>query len=350
MANKTTQKLPPEELSLFCDQVSMILAAGIPLYDGMETLAASYRDTRYGDRFAEIYLSLVQCGRLADALVASGMFPQYLTGMVRIGEQAGKLDEVLAALARYYAWEAELRQSIRSAVVYPVVLMCMLAVVVAILMVSVLPVFTRVFESLGMNAADSQSSLMELGTGIGKGALIAIGVVLVFMAVFSVGLRTRGKEKYLSLAGALMPPVREVRTKLSAGRFANVLSIMLTAGGSVESALELAQDISADPAYAKRISRCAEALDKGDTFAAASGKAKLFEPMHQKMLEFGSAAGKLDQVTASLAETYEQDADDTIHYLVSLIEPTLVAVLTVVMGGILLSVTLPLLSLLSAMA
>jgi len=113
MTDETKRKtLPPDETALFCEQVAMVLKAGIPLSDGMETLARSYADSRYGARFLAIQKTLEQRGSLSDSLEDAGIFPKYLCAMVRIGERAGKLDDVMAALANYYPWEADIRVSV----------------------------------------------------------------------------------------------------------------------------------------------------------------------------------------------------------------------------------------------
>lgn len=349
MANETVGFLPAEELSLFCDQIGMILSAGIPLYEGMESLAMSYQDGKNGDKFIELYLSVTKTGQLGDALERSGMFPHYLVSMVRIGERTGKLDDVLLALSRYYRTEAELRKTLRNAVLYPTVLIVMLAAVIAVLVVSVLPIFSRVFASLGLPAASNQAALLSVGVGVGKAALILSGVAILALLVTGLLLRTSRRGAVAEFFCRFLPPLRRAREKVSAGRFADVLSIMLVSGYNLEAAMQLAPAVIPDPMYKKRIETCAASMRAGLPFASSVAKARLFDEMYEKMLTFGAAAGQLDAVMARLSELYREESEESIQKLVSLIEPALVAVLSVVIGGILLSVTLPLLSILSAL-
>ena len=127
--NTTRKTLPPDETALFCEQIAMVLKAGIPLGDGMETLARSYADSRYGARFDGMRAALERRGTFSEALEDAGIFPNYLIAMTRIGERSGKLDEVMASLANYYQWEADIRISVKNAILYPTVLVMMLAVV-----------------------------------------------------------------------------------------------------------------------------------------------------------------------------------------------------------------------------
>ncbi len=349
MQDQQTQKtLPPDETALFCEQVAMVLKAGIPLGDGMETLARSYEGSRYGARFDQIRAAVNRRGELSAALEDAGIFPDYMLAMVRIGERAGKLDEVMASLANYYQWEAQIKTSVKNAILYPSVLVMMLAVVIAILVISVMPVFRRVFDSLGLAAGSPASAAMQFGVGFGKFMLVFVGVFAVLLIVAGVLLRTKRRGSVLALLAKLVPSVRRVNARLSTARYASALSMMLAAGYPVEDAIRLAPSVVTDKKHRLRADLAAGELLGGAGFADAAEKSGLFDPMHEKMIRFGAAAGKLDAVMEKLSGVYMEEADDAIHNVIAMIEPTLVAVLSIVIGGILLSVMLPLLSVLSA--
>ena len=346
--NTTQKKLPPEETALFCEQIAMVLKAGIPLDDGMETLARSYEGSRYGDRFGQIRDALQTHGALSAALSEAGIFPAYLCAMTRIGERAGKLDEVMASLANYYQWEAQIKTSVKNAILYPTMLVMMLAVVVAILVISVLPVFQRVFDSLGLTAGSPAAAAMRVGVGVGKGMLVLVGVFTILLLVIGILLKTSQRDSVLSLLSGLLPAIRRVNSRLSTARYAAALSMMLTAGYPIEDAIQLAPSVITDQKRRRQADLAARQLLQGASFAEAAELSGLFDPMHEKMIRFGSAAGTIDAVMGKLGGIYMEEADDAIHAVVAMIEPTLVAVLSVVIGGILLSVMLPLLSVLSA--
>jgi type IV pilus assembly protein PilC len=349
MQEKTTQRtLPPDETALFCEQVAMVLKAGIPLGDGIETLARSYAGSRYGARFEGMRVALERSGAFSKALEDAGIFPKYLLAMTRIGERSGKLDEVMASLANYYQWEAQIKTSVKNAILYPSVLVMMLAVVIAILVISVIPVFQRVFDSLGLAAGSPASAAMQIGVGVGKGMLILVGVFAVVLLVVGILLRTSRRESVLALLSGVIPSVRRVNARLSTARYASALSMMLTAGYPVEDAMQLAPSVVTDEKHRRQAELAQRELISGGSFPDAAEKSGLFEPMHEKMIRFGTAAGKLDAVMEKLSGIYMSEADDAIHNVIAMIEPTLVAVLSIVIGGILLSVMLPLLSVLSA--
>ncbi len=349
MQEKTTQKtLPPDESALFCEQIAMVLKAGIPLEDGMEALARSYADSRYGAHFTRMHAALERRGTLGEALEEAGIFPQYLLAMTRIGERSGKLDEVMTSLARYYQWEAQIGASVRNAILYPSVLVMMLAVVIAILVISVIPVFQRVFDNLGITADSPAAAAMSIGVGVGKAMLILVGVFAVVLVLVGVLLRTKRRASVLTLLSRLLPAARRVSARLSTARYASALAMMLEAGYPVEDAIQLAPSVVTDDRYRRQAELLQKELLAGESFATAAEKSGLFDPMHEKMIRFGMAAGRLDAVMEKLSGIYMAEADDAIYNVVVMIEPALVAVLSIVIGGILLSVMLPLLSVLSA--
>lgn len=346
--SKRQNDLPPEELALFCEQIAMILKAGIPLRDAMETLRESYGQTRYGARFIRMEKDVQNSGSLHAALAAAGIFPQYMVGMVRIGEATGKLDDVMRALSTYYNWEADVERSVRNAILYPAVLVLMMAVVVAILVISVLPVFGRVFESLGADAG--AGSLMSAGMIAGRVVLLLIGLCLLALIACLILARSRRRDALIDGICRIFPAVRTAREKIAAGRFAWVTHIMLESGYSLDDAMPLVAEIAEDRRSRLAIRQCGEKVKNGVPFASALEETGLFSELHIKMVQVGAAAGQLDGVMARLTEIYRAEADERIRRIVTMIEPILVAVLAVVIGGIMLSVMLPLLSILSSMA
>ena len=150
MKRRRQKGLPAMEVSLFCQQTAMLLKSGIPLYDGMEVLYENYQGTEYKAIFEQLYKSVQQGEMLYESVKEAEIFPDYMVYMLQVGEKTGKLDEVLEMLGDYYEREDKIEASIRSAVVYPLALVTMMAVVVSVLVIKVLPIFTDVFQSLGL--------------------------------------------------------------------------------------------------------------------------------------------------------------------------------------------------------
>ena len=341
MSKKEKRGLSSAELSNFCGQVALILEAGLPLYDGMETLAGADKASENADIYVSASKGVTETGSLYEALKEDNRWPKYLVEMVRIGEQSGHLDQVMRGLEDYYAREERIRSSISSAVTYPLVLGIMLVVIVGILLWKVLPVFRRVLSSMGVGMSESGSAMMRLGAAVGWIILALVAVVVL--------MRTKHRDKVLNLVQKLMPSMKQLNDKLSASRVASVLSMMLSGGFHTGEALEMTSAVLDDKEAADKVKAIRDSLEAGKTFSDAVTETGLFDELHNRMIAMGSATGKEDQVLGKLASLYEEQVEDGITRLVSIIEPTLVALLSIVIGAVLLSVMLPMAGILSSL-
>ncbi len=331
-----------EELSMFCSQVALVLRSGMFLPDGVAAMAQEGNDPVLN----RIRADVERDGKLGRALQNTRMFPDYMVRMVLMGEEAGKLEQVMNALAKYYSREHAVRSQIKSAVFYPMVLVALMIVVIGVLLIKVLPVFADVFADLGNAAA--AGSVAAFGTLAGYIAL-GLAVALLFFGVF-LTCKLRSAKGYASLMNSFSKfgPTKKLAEKVATGRFAFALSMLLESGYSVDKALENLPVIVENNQVATRIALCRAAMEQGESFASAVEKSSLFSGMYAHILGVGFKTGALDSVTGHIAEIYEEEVDRSISTLVAVIEPVLVAILCVVIGAILLSVMLPLMNIMTA--
>ena len=341
--------LTSAELSSFCSQVALILSAGLPLYDGMETLAETTKGTQYADLYASASKGVNETGSLYQALKQDDRWPTYLVEMTGIGEQTGQLETVMNGLSDYYSREERIRSTIISAVTYPLVLGVMLVLIIAIMLWKVLPVFQRVLNSMGAEMTRSGSALMSLGSTIGWVVLALVGLVVLAVIVCAILLKTSARDKVLSLVRKLFPSFRRISMKLASSRVASVLSMMLSSGFPTGEAFRLMPSILTDTEASEKVEGIRKGLESGEAFADAVSKSKLFDGLHDRMIRMGVAAGREDQVMGKIAGLYEEQVEAGVSQLVAIIEPTLIALLSVVIGAILLSVMLPMAGILTSM-
>ena len=160
MAGKVKKGLDSAEISSFCSQVALILSAGLPLYDGMETLARTTEGTEYAELYKNASQCVIETGSLYEALKRDERWPGYMVEMTGIGEQTGQLESVMNGLSEYYAREDRIRSSIIGAITYPLVLGVMLVLIITIMLWRVMPVFQRVLNSMGAEMSASGSALI----------------------------------------------------------------------------------------------------------------------------------------------------------------------------------------------
>ena len=344
-ANRKKRIMSSEELSSFCDQIALMLSSGMTLRDGIEMLAEDeMKNNEKVHPYTNLYKVVDETGSLYIAMKENeDEWPSYMIEMVDIGEQTGRLEDIMVSLSTYYQREGRIRSAAVSAVTYPLVLGVMLVVIIGILLWRVLPIFRRVLSSLDVDSSSSGSVLMKVGSWAGWIVLGLIALVVLCAIVILILMKTKYKDKVLGFLKNLFPPVRKLTEKLSASRVAGILGLMLQSGFPMENALQMAPAALADQ----------ESIDKvnfiRNEMKEALSESGLFADFYNRMVKVGAASGHEPQVMEKIAEIYEQQVEDGLDHLISIVEPTLVALLSIVIGAILLSVMLPMAGVLSSM-
>ena len=162
-------------------------------------------------------------------------------------------------------------------------------------------------------------------------------------------MKTKYRERVMGFLQRIFPPIVRLNQKLTASRVSGVLSMMLSSGFPTDEALEMTEKVISDPAAAEKVKSIRTGLEEGKAFADAIEDAEIFNELHVRMIKMGSATGREDQVLGKLSNLYEEEVEDDITRLISIIEPTLVALLSVVIGAVLLAVILPMAGILSSL-
>ncbi len=350
MAKQAKQKLSSEELSGFCAQVAMLLNAGMALYDGMETLAQTHQGSPSAAVYERISREVTASGSLYEALKSqeAGAWPVYLVEMVGIGERTGRLEEIMNGLSAYYDRESRIRRAVTSAVTYPLVLCVMMLLIILVMVVKVLPVFRGVLSNMGLDMSASGSMMMNLGADIGTVVLAAMGLVVAAAVACVLLVRTRHRKRVIDLLRRAFPPLRRITRRLASSRIASVLSMMISGGFPLDEALDMVPAVLPDDDAREQIARVRTQVEEGLSLGDALTKADLFDELHSSMIRASCTVGSVDTVMARVAGNYEERVEDGIAGLVSIIEPTLVGVLSVVIGAVLLSVMLPMVGIISS--
>lgn len=343
---RSKSQLSNETLSALCRQLAMLLRAGFPLSQGLELLGQDAETSAQRQLFGTLQELEQQKGNLSDALEAAGLFPEYMRRMVHLGEEAGRLDDVMASLADHYDREASLRDSVRGAVIYPLVMLGMLLVILAALLTRVMPVFDQVFAQLGTRLTGVSRMLMELGQGL-RGGGIALAVTAAVLAAGALWLRSRPQVLYRVLRA--IPWSRNICEKTALCRLAGALALGISSGLSSRYTLELAEELIRDPDFRRRLTLAEKELDASGDLTAALRGAGILAGAHSHLALVGSRTGRLDDAFSRIAEECRVEADHAAASAIALIEPTLVAVLSVLVGVVLLSVLTPMLGALAAM-
>ncbi|MDD3193195.1 MAG: type II secretion system F family protein [Oscillospiraceae bacterium] len=340
--------LSAEELSAFCAQLALITKAGIPAQEGISIMMEDSGSVRTRELLQTILDKLEEGAPLKTGLAQTQRFPKYMLDMVGIGEQSGRLDEVLDSLSAYYERSQSISRSIKSAVTYPAVMIAMMAVIIGILICSVLPIFQQVFRQLGSEMSAFAQGIMAFGAGLSRYSALIVGAILALIAAWVILRRSAGGREFLSHCYSSFFGTRRIAAKVAAGRFASAMSMMLSSGLDVDQSLDMAANLIDDAQTREKIQQMKQKMADGASFAEALMATQLFSGVYARMITVGFKTGAADGVMKKIAERYEEEIDDTIGKLLGVLEPTLVAVLSIIVGMILLSVMLPLMGIMSS--
>ena len=342
-------KLNNRELFQFCEQFSIILRSGMSAIEGLAILNDDSQTERGKEILTFLYKDMEESGSLAHAMEQSGAFPASAAAYVRTGEETGCLDEVMKGLSAFYAKEIQITDQIQSAVAYPLVMLGMMTAVIVILLVKVLPVFRQVFRQLGLEMSGISGALLGIGETLShySTAFLVLLAAMIGFILFLV-LHPKGQELIRKIV-CLFPGMKEIPVNLDYSRLCQCISLGIRSGLSPELCVELAGAVVTQTEIREKLASIQKQLAEGYGFIEAITESGLFKAMELRLISLGFQAGASDEVMEKLAEQYEEKSTDSVSHIVSILEPTIVIVLSILVGLVLLSVMMPLLGLLSEM-
>jgi type IV pilus assembly protein PilC len=325
--------------------MSMILKAGLSTTEGLSLLLEDSKKDSERVLLSQLYASLLQTGSFSQALRQAGVFPDYMLSMVVLGETTGRLDDTMESLANYYRREAWLGRSTHQAFTYPFILVVMMLAVILLLITQVMPIFSSVFQQLGTEMTGLAQTLLRFGQFLSSHAL-TVGVAAVVLAAGMIWLVHSRQATQLARRLGI---ARWLSDQIAAYRFANGMSLSLQSGLSPEESLHLTAPLVADTPYQKKVDACLTRVHQGEDLYHSIFDTGVFSGVYARMAALAARTGTMDEVMEKIADQYETAIDERLARLLAAIEPTLVIVLSVLVGLILLSVMLPLIHLLSAL-
>ena len=336
--NKKNEVLTNLELSSFCKQMSMILKAGISPIEGISMMIEDSQNENEKQLLEKIYEDLTMTSSLAISLKKTSVFPDYMIQMLEIGEETGRNDEVMDALSHHYQREEMILQSIKNAITYPMIMILMMVVIIVILMTKVMPIFNQVFQQLGHEMTGLSKGILLLGNTLSKYAAVFIIILLIVIGfIFYLLHNKKGKEKFKTI----------LYHKIYACRLAGGMSLSLKSGLPFDRCIELSKELIYDKHFQKEINDCQNLLDEGSSLAKSFHDSHIFTGVQARMLNIAEKAGQVDSIMDDIANQLEGEIDEKISSYINILEPTLVIILSIIVGVILLSVMLPLLGIMS---
>ncbi len=340
-------RVKPKQLMVITRQLATLIDAGLPLLRGLQVLQRQERHPRLKRVLGDLADAIQTGSTLADAMAQHPkIFSRLYVNMVKAGEIGGVLDVVLLRLAEFMEKMQKIRNKIASAMTYPVVVLCVAAAIMYFLMTRIVPKFKEIFDDLleGKALPALTQFVMNLSQTLTQRAPVVFAGIVVFVVLVKVIGKTRGGRLAIDRVKLRMPIFGPLIEKTAIARMTRTLGTLLQSGVPILQALTIVRDTSGNEVVARGIQMVHDSVKEGENIAPPMEASNIFPPMVIGMVEVGEETGKLPDMLMRIADTYDDEVDNTVAALSSVIEPLLIVGLAVIVGTIVISLFLPMLS------
>ena len=338
-------KLKQSAFLIFNQQFLTLIKAGLPILTSLDLLIKRQRD-KFLLRLLGNVRERVKGGELlSDAFAAQQVFPKMYTTTLMAGEKSGNMEEVLSRYIAYQRMVLTFRKKLLVSLVYPALLVSVVTVMVIFLITYVVPKFADLFNNLGAELPAITVFMLSLGLNAQKyGWLVALAGAVAVVLLFRWKQSDRGAERIDRFLLSL-PLVGEIRLKYQVANFSRILATLLQGGLPLVPAMETAGDSMSSRQMVNGVTAAAELVKEGQSLAHSLEEQKMFPDLAVEMLEVGESTGALPAMLGSVAEFYEEDVQTAMSAAMALIEPLILIVMAVFVGGILISLYMPIFTL-----
>ncbi|MGX1694541.1 type II secretion system F family protein [Microbacterium keratanolyticum] len=329
-------------LAVFSKQMAGLVTAGLPLLRVLTILSEQTEDKVLQTALVAVQAEVARGVSLSVALESHPeVFPPLMISMVRVGEMGGFLADALQSVARTYADEAELQNKIKSATTYPLVVLSIAILGVIAMVTFVVPVFKSMFEGMGSELPLPTQIIVSISNNMIWILPVMIVVAVVGWIWWSRNKNTEAVRKRIDPLKLRMPVFGPLNTKIAVARFARSLSMMLNAGVPLIQALAIVGEASNNYKIEQAVLTVQESVRQGRSFSVPLAKAEVFPSMVAQMVSVGEESGTLPEMLTSIADFYENEVETATEQLTASIEPILIVGIGIIIGGMVISLYLP---------
>ena len=334
-----------KDITVFCKQFHSILNAGVSVIEGLHMVEEQTENKNLRKAIHNVVVNVEKGDSLANALAAEGkVFPELLIHMVAAGEVTGNLEVAFERITEQFDKDLKLTSMIRSAMIYPIVVLVVAVVVVIILMSTVIPNFKETFEMMGEELPWLTKAVVAMSDFI-TGHLFAILVgIAALVAFIMIGKNTEPGKQFISRLTLTLPLFKTLAIKNAAAKFSLTMSTLVMSGVSIVDSLDIVADTLANRVVRQAVKDCKEEVMQGIPMSEPLEASGIFPPMLTHMLKIGEDTGTTESMLDKVAEYYDAEVEEATKNLTTAMEPMVIIVLAVLVGGILGAVMMPMLS------
>lgn len=337
------RKIIPKDIAVFSRQLATMLTAGVPLVQSFDIVGRGHENPSMQDLLMSVKADIEGGSPLAESLAKHPVyFDELFCNLVHSGEQAGVLETLLHKIADYKEKTESLKGKIKKALTYPIAVMVIAVIVTSILLIFVVPQFEDLFKSFGAELPAFTMMVVNMSRFMQAYWWVMVGAIIAIAFVF-VRLKQRSTTFNHTLDRMLLavPVVGDILRKAAIARFARTLSTMSAAGVPLVEALQSVAGATGNIVYGQAILKMRDEVATGHQLQLAMRQTSLFPNMVIQMVAIGEESGSIDSMLAKVADFFEEEVDNAVDSLSSLLEPMIMAILGVIVGGLVIAMYLP---------
>ena len=347
-AGKTGKKVSAKSLAVFTRQFSVMIDAGLPLVQCLDILGSQEEDKNFAAVIAATRGDVEAGASLADAMRRHPKtFDPLFTNMIAAGEAGGILDTILKRLATYIEKAVKLAGQVKSAMIYPVAVIVIAGGVVTVILWKVIPTFASLFQGLGADLPLPTRIVIGMSNGLVTYFIPLIALIGGIGYGFNRYYATDNGRRVVDSVVLKAPVLGDIMRKIAVARFCRTLATLISSGVPILDGLEITAKTSGNAIVEDAIMETRKSIERGETISAPLKDTNVFPSMVTQMIGVGEATGALDTMLAKIADFYEEEVDAAVAGLLTLLEPIMIAILGVVVGGIVIAMYLPIFDLIS---
>src|ERR1700675_1733579 len=344
-------KVKTKDIAIFFRQFSVMIDAGLPLVQCLEILAANQESQSFQKTLTGVRTTVEGGSTLANAMRQfPKVFDDLSTNMIEAGETGGILDIILQRLAQYVEKAVKLKGAVKSALIYPVSVISMAVLIVAGLLKWGVPIFANLLAGLGVALPLPTRVVVGLSAFVGQfWWFFIVGVVAIVFGVKQIRKNPKGRY-YLDYALLKLPIIGVLLRKIAVARFTRTLGTLITSGVPILEGLSITARTSGNAVLEEALMKVRKAIEEGRTIVDPLRECGVFPNMVTQMIGVGEATGATDAMLQKIADFYEDEVDNATKDMMALLEPAIIGVLGVVVGGIVISLYMPLFAMIGKLA
>ena len=344
-------KVKTKEVAIFFRQFSVMIDAGLPLVQCLEILAANQENGTFQKTLTGVRTTVEGGATLANAMRQyPKVFDDLTTNMIEAGETGGILDIILQRLAQYVEKAVKLRSAVKSALIYPVAVVSMAVLIVGALLKFVVPIFKNLFAGLGVSLPLPTRIVMGLSDFIVQfWWLFILGVVGLIFGIKQIRKDPRGKY-WFDYSLLKLPVMGVLLRKIAVARFTRTLGTLITSGVPILEGLSITARTSGNAVLEEALMKVRKAIEEGRTIVDPLRECGVFPNMVTQMIGVGEATGAMDSMLQKIADFYEDEVDSATKDMLAMLEPIIIGILGVTIGGIVISLYMPLFAMIAKLA